>query len=283
MPLRSATRTDTPQHDGAGGVGSFLASSLAHEAANRAPTVLWPFAMVLWVATVVAAPSLESLAGSRAVPYAYFASYAAATIIALSCRWRASSVWISLIVTSVLAWTLASFAVDTGLLPPDPSRAILAPRGLAVESIIAPIARAMALVAAWGVADMLFERDRGWASRMTFAAVAAAVFGLWGAHLVVPGQGGEVWTGSSLELGDVFHGIAGWAAIGFVLTLVVRPLRLPRIRLGVVYLVGCLFVGADVIATGGRSVAAVVAFSGMAVVSIAAWAAEFRRWRRAAS
>jgi len=183
-----------------------------------------------------------------------------------------------------LAWLVETLGLEFGL--PFGNYAYsqaLQPQIRGVPAII-PLAWLMMLPTAWAVAELLLqpvkERLRGsyW---LAYALLAGAAFTAWDLYLdpQMVARGLWSWQNPVGYFGIPWSNYAGWWLAGTFITLVLRPSKLPRRPLLVIYSLTWVF---QAIALGmfwGQPGPALIGLVGMGFFSIAAWKAELKAWR----
>jgi putative membrane protein len=245
-------------------------------------SAIWVASLALWVALLIATPIGTWLAGDDMFPLmATFGvlAQAAATFIALASDWPGGRVLVALAVVSGGAWAVEALgsasgfpfgAYDyTGALQPQ----------LAGVPVVIPLAWFMMLVPAWAVSEAILAGHReklgGWYATL-HAVLAGVAFTAWDLYLdpQMVARGLWVWNYPGGYFGIPWMNFVGWWLAATLLTLLIRPRRLPRRWLMVIYTLTWAFQAIGLGVFWGQPGPALVGFLSMGIFVIWAWRKE---------
>ena len=213
----------------------------------------WLATMVGWVLVLIATPI--GLWTVEAGIFPFLASLGVlaqlgATISALSLEWSARRILAIGAAVFALAWLVEFWGVMTGFPFGEYSYTpAMQPQIGGVPALI-PLAWMMMLAPAWGVAQAILggkqARLKGW-YWLLFAALAGAAFTAWDLYLDPQMVAREMWAWKAAG-GVTFFGIpwanyVGWWLTSSLITLLIRPTRLPVLPLLAIYAVTWIFQG----------------------------------------
>ena len=264
---------------------AFLRHSLRDDGESTSRQWVWLGGISVWVLSLILTPVLEDIGGRSALLAMTNASVvfqAILTLFALSFVWRSRTIILASAVVVLSTWGIEAIGASTGV--PFGRYAYtdaLQPQ-LANVPLLIPIAWLMMLPPAWAVADMLVVRKRRhWPSHIKLAVVAGFAFAAWDLYLdpQMVGHGLWEWEVVGGYFGVPWVNFFGWWFSAFLITLFVRPLNLPRVRLTIIYtLVWFLeLIGLGVM--WGQPLPALVGFVGMGAFVVPGWILEYRRWK----
>jgi len=204
---------------------------------------VWVVSLVMWLTLLIATPISIWLAGEDIFPLMAtlgVLAHGAATLSALAGGWPAGRVLSAVVVVFGGAWAIEALGSATGY----PFGAYeytdaLQPQ-LAGVPLLIPLAWLMMLIPAWGVAEAILAgrkvRLGRWYAPL-YAMVAGAAFTTWDLYLdpQMVARGLWLWDQPGGYFGIPWVNFLGWWLAASVLTLLVRPTRLPRVRLMVIY------------------------------------------------
>jgi putative membrane protein len=240
---------------------------------------LWFASLALWLVVLIATPISIWLVGEDS--FVLMAALGvivqgAATLFALISGWPTGRVLGAVATVFGGAWVVEALGSATGF----PFGAYeytdaLQPQ-LAGVPLIIPLAWLMMLVPAWAVAEAILARSHERLGRWyapLHAAVAGAAFTAWDLYLDPQMVAHELWI---WEEPGGFFGIpwinfVGWWLAAILLTLLIRPKRLPHQRLMVIYTLTWAFQAIGLGIFWGQPGPAAIGFLGMGVFVVWSW------------
>jgi len=245
-------------------------------------SAIWVASLALWVALLIATPVSVWLAGDDLFPLmATFGvlAQAAATLIALASGWPAGRVLVALAVVSGGAWAVEALGSATGFpFGAYDYTGALQPQ-LAGVPLVISLAWFMMLVPAWAMAEAILANHRdnlgSWYTPL-HAVLAGGAFTAWDLYLDPQMVSHELWAWE--EPGGYFGipwtNFLGWWLAATLLTLLIRPTKLPRARLMLIYTLTWVFQAIGLGLFWGQPGPALVGFLSMGIFVIWAWRKE---------
>lgn len=273
MPLigeKSRTRSGLIRSDG---FTVFLRESFRNERGNPAWKI-WRYVVIAWLFLAALTPFVHRFSGATAIPVLVgivILTHYAATAVTLRTMWGFGTIALSGALMFAAACILEATARGYAYTPQ------FAPQLYGLPLVVPFLWMAM-IAPAWGVADMVIERRRDWLSRFKLSALAGLAFTVLALCSAgwLHDRGLITWTQESFPWRAVLELWAG----GAILTLIVRPLRMPRFRLATVFALAWCVEVYRVAVCGGFTVQRSVLFAVTAILIAASWAVEYRRWRK---
>lgn len=267
------------------GFFAFIRHSLQADGESTTRQLLWLSSVGVWVLSLLVTPLLEDIGGRSPLLVMINISVvlqAIVTIFALSFVWRNRTIVLASAVVVLSTWGIEAIGASTGVPFGRYTYTDALQPQLAHVPLLIPIAWLMMLPVAWAVADMFIVRKRRhWPSHIKLAVVAGLVFAAWDLYLdpQMVGHGLWEWETAGGYFGIPWINFFGWWFSAFLITLFVRPLNLPRVRLATIYtLVWFLeLIGLGVM--WDQPLPALVGFVGMGVFVIPGWVIEYLRWK----
>jgi len=242
---------------------------------GRAQTsgLLMPFAA--WLLAVILTPLAEwnfGQAGFLSLTNAMVLAQAGLVLLILIRAWPKQRLLAVLGLVLALAW-LAEYAGHTsGLLFGQYHYTALLQPQLGGVPLLIPLAWLMMLPPAWAVASRLVRPS----NRLGFAALSGLAFTAWDLYLdpQMVAKGLWVWDQPGEYFGIPLHNFAGWWLASSLITLIVRPDRLPARPLALVYSLTCLFQLVGLGLFWGQPLPAAAGFLAMVIFALLFWGKE---------
>jgi uncharacterized membrane protein len=204
---------------------------------------LWTLSLILWVGLLIATPISLWLAGRDVFPIMAtlgVLAQAGATLLALAGGWPSPRIGWALLVVLVGTWGIEFLGSTTGFPFGDYAYTDALQPQLAGVPLLIPLAWLMMLGPAWAMAEAILagaeDRLAGWYG-LVHALLTGAAFTVWDLYLdpqmVANGLWG--WDQPGGYFGIPWLNYLGWWLSASLLTLVIRPARLPRRPLMVIY------------------------------------------------
>ncbi len=237
------------------------------------------FALGLWLAMLIATPISLWVAGDGVFPLMASLGVLAqltAVLLALSLGWNWRSILGRLGLILLFTWGIEWLGSTTGLIFGDYAyTSAMQPQLLGVPLII-PLAWAMMLFPAWAVVQAILEPHRLRLGRFhspAFAALSGLAFTAWDLYLdpQMVGRGLWTWNQPGGYFGIPLVNFAGWWLVSTLLTLLIRPKRLPIAPLLLIYSLTWLFQAIGLGVFWGQAGPALSGFLGMGVFCLWAW------------
>ncbi len=252
-----------------------------HKSLDRV-TAMWVASLALWVAVLIATPISQWLFGVEAFPLMAtlgVLAQAAATLIALVSGWPTVRVLRALGVVFGGAWAVEALGSATAF-PFGAYRYsdALQPQLTGVPLLI-PLAWFMMLIPAWAVAETILagrqERLGRWYAPL-HAILAGAAFTAWDLYLDPQMVTRELWVWEQPGgyFGIPWMNFLGWWLAATLLTLLMRPTGLPRVRLMVIYTLTWAFQAVGLGVFWGQPGPALAGFTSMGIFVMWAWRKE---------
>jgi uncharacterized membrane protein len=193
-----------------------------------------------------------------------------ATISALSLEWSARRILATCAIVFALTWSIEFMGVWAGFpFGAYSYSAALQPQILGVPALI-PLAWMMMLAPAWGIAQAILASSQvrlKSAYWPLFAALSAAAFTTWDLYLDPQMVARDMWVWKA-SAGITYFGIPwtnylGWFLTSALITLLIRPRRLPVVPLLAIYVVTWIFQAIGLGAFWGQPGPALGGFVGM--------------------
>ncbi len=235
---------------------------------------LWGLgALIVWLAVMIATPIAGWVGGEGTFPMmatlgvlAQSAAVIMALVVALPRRTFISIVAVVFIGT----WAVEAVGVATGLPFGHYHYTNALQPQLAGVPLLIPLAWLMMLGPAWAVADAIYDRraiQQAPYYRLVWAATVALAFTAWDLYLDPQMVARELWLWdvSGAYFGIPLINFAGWFAVSFILSLLLKPDGLPRRFLLLVYGITWIFQAIGLGLFWGQPGPAVVGFGGMGI------------------
>jgi uncharacterized membrane protein len=255
--------------------------SLNHKLSDRL-TAIWFMSLALWVVLLIATPIGIWLAGDNLFPLmATFGVLAQAvvTLIALASGWPVGRVLVALAVVSGGAWAVEALGSATGFpFGAYDYTGALQPQ-LAGVPLVISLAWFMMLVPAWAMAEAILANHRdnlgSWYTPL-HAVLAGGAFTAWDLYLdpQMVAHGLWAWDYPGGYFGIPWTNFIGWWLAATLLTLLIRPRRLPRGRLMLIYTLTWVFQAVGLGLFWGQPGPALIGFLSMGIFVIWAWRKE---------
>ncbi len=256
-----------------------LRATSGREKNNPGRASLVKFALAAWLAMFIATPISLWVFGEQVLPVMASMGVLAqllAVVLALSLGWGWRSIVISLGWIAVFTWVVEWIGSATGVIFGQYAYTQAMQPQLGDVPIIIPLAWAMMLFPSWAVAQAILEPYRQRIGRMyglIFAALSGLAFTAWDLYLdpQMVGRGLWTWEESGAYFGIPLSNFVGWWLVSSLLTLIVRPSKLPVPPLTLVYTLTWLFQAIGLGVFWGQAGAALSGFLGMGVFCLWAW------------
>lgn len=246
---------------------------------NPGRASLVKIALAAWLATLIATPISLWILGEQVFPV--MASLGVlvqllAVVLALSLGWNWRAILTALGWIAVFTWVVEWIGSATGLIFGQYAYTQAMQPQLGGVPIIIPLAWAMMLFPSWAVVQAILEPYRQRVGRMyglIFAALSGLAFTAWDLYLdpQMVGRGLWRWDEPGAYFGIPLSNFVGWWLVSSLLTLIVRPKKLPVPPLSLVYMLTWLFQAIGLGIFWGQSGAALSGFVGMGVICLWAW------------
>ncbi|GAB4539964.1 MAG: carotenoid biosynthesis protein [Anaerolineae bacterium] len=253
------------------------------------PGIAWLISLLVWVTMLIATPPGMWLFGDGLFPLMAtlgVLAQATTTFFALAGGWPAARALRTLAVVSAGAWVVEVLGSATGFpFGAYHYTAALQPQ-LAGVPLLIPLAWFMMLVPAWSVAGAILagrrERLGRWYA-LVHAILAGAAFTAWDLYLdpQMVAHRLWVWEQPGGYFGIPWVNFLGWWLAAATLTILIRPARLPRPRLLVIYTLTWIFQAIGLGLFWGQPGPALAGCLAMGCFALWAWRREL--WRPAAS
>lgn len=243
----------------------------------------WIACVLLWTLILLLIPVfLEKIEGSFLPAItAGVVAQSIVVVLALLPGWGALRVSIIAVILVICSWASEAIGVATGIpFGQYHYSDLLTPKVLEVPLLI-PVAWMMMLIPSWGVAYTLLINDIQSSCRSNLHHVKAAA--LTGAAMVawdfyvdpqMVALGVWEWRKPSCYFGTPLTNFVGWWSVAFLLTILVRPVDLPRRPLLVIYSVVWILEFLGLALIWGQPGPALVGFVGMGGLVVLAWRKE---------
>jgi len=252
---------------------------LKHYPAGHLST--WLATMAGWVLILIATPI--GLWTVEAGIFPFLASLgvlaqAGATFSALSLEWSTRRILATTAAVFIFTWIVEFWGVMTGFPFGEYSYTpAMQPQIGGVPALI-PLAWMMMLAPAWGIAQAILGRKqkhlKGWYS-LIFAVISGAAFTAWDLYQDPQMVAREMWmwkaTGGITFFGIPWGNYIGWWLTSSLITLLIRPTRLPVLPLLAIYAVTWIFQGIGLGIYWGLPGPALAGFIGMGLFSLLAY------------
>lgn len=245
-------------------------------------TAMWVASLALWLAVLIATPISQWLVGAEVFPLMAtlgVLAQAAATLIALVSGWPTSRVLRALGVVFGGAWAVEALGSATAF-PFGAYRYTdaLQPQ-LAGVPLLIPLAWFMMLIPAWAVAETILEGRQDQLGRWhapLHAILAGAAFTAWDLYLDPQMVTRELWVWEQPGgyFGIPWMNFLGWWLAATLLTLLMRPTGLPRVRLMVIYTLTWAFQAIGLGIFWGQPGPALAGLTSMGIFVVWAWRKE---------
>jgi len=246
-----------------------LADALRQEYRGRLAS-LWADSLVVWLAVLIATPFLIWVVGEQVFPRMVtlgMLAQAAATLLALACRWPARRLAGLVAVVLPATWVVEKIGITTGWPFGQYAYTQALQPQLAGVPVIIPFGWLMMLPPAWAVAQRLTGRRRG----LVFVLVSTVAFTAWDLFLdpQMVAWGLWVWTAPSGYFGIPWSNYAGWLLASALITLAASPPKLAEPPLLLVYSITWVMETVGLMFFWGLTGPALAGFVGMG--SLAVW------------
>jgi putative membrane protein len=251
---------------------------------NRYPErgiTTWLATMAGWVLILIATPI--GLWTMEAGIFPFLASLGVlaqlgATLSALSLEWSWRRILATIAAIFAITWIMEFIGVQTGLpFGAYSYTAAMQPQIGGVPALI-PLAWMMMLAPAWGISQAILGRvqprlkGRYW---LVFAAVSGAAFTAWDLYLDPQMVARDMWAweqaGEAAYFGIPWLNYLGWWLTSSLITLLIRPTRLPVLPLLVIYAVTWIFQAIGLGVFWGQPGPALAGFVGMGFFTLLAY------------
>lgn len=201
---------------------------------------------------------------------------ATATFQALATGWQPARLVRTTVLVVVCAWATEWLGTTSGFPFGDYSYTNILQPQLAGVPLLIPLAWFMMLPPAWATAEAglaLFRNHLGRSYPFAYAALSALAFTAWDLYLdpQMVAHGLWTWQHPSGYFGIPWTNFLGWLGVATLLTLLLRPERLPWISLVTIYSVTWLFQAIGLGIFWGQPGPALVGFIGMGAFALLAW------------
>jgi putative membrane protein len=228
--------------------------------------------LAVWVITMISLPIVRHIWGEPGVRWGVVVGVtlqAVTVFFILFAAWGAARTVFTALGVSVLAWAAEAVGASTGWLFGAYHYTDKLQPQLAHVPLLIPLAWLMILPPAWAVAQRLTGSTRGW----RFVAVSALAMTAWDLFLdpQMVAWGLWVWEDSGGYFGIPWHNYLGWLAVSALMTLVLRPPRLPVLPLLFIYTITWVLETIGLLAFWGLPGPALVGFLVMGLLVVLAW------------
>lgn len=231
--------------------------------------------VAMWILSMIALPIMRWTWGDGIIPLASTIGVVfqtAAVMVVLYRAWGLAGFLRALALVAVLTWAAEWLGSTTGF----PFGVYhytdrLQPQLLGVPLLI-PFAWLMTLAPSWATAQAVFGEGDSPRHRLTFALFSAAAMTAWDLYLdpQMVGWGFWVWDVEGVYFGIPLSNFLGWFMVAALVTLIVRPARLPLAPLLIIYGVIWLFQAIGLGVFWGQAGPAIFGFVGMGAVLLLA-------------
>lgn len=254
----------------------FMSVSLKKAFASKNPFAGMPpivaVLLMVWVVTMISLPIVRYLAGETGVRWGVVAGVVlqtATVLIILYHAWGAARTILTAVGVSVLAWMAEAVGASTGLLFGAYHYTDKLQPQLGHVPLLIPLAWLMMLPPAWAVAQQITGSTRGW----RFVAISAVALTAWDLFLdpQMVAWGLWVWENPGGYFGIPWHNYLGWLVVSAVMTLLLRPPKLPVLPLLLVYTVTWALETIGLMVFWGLPGPALVGFVVMGLLVVLVW------------
>ena len=228
--------------------------------------------LAVWAITMISLPIVRYVWGEPGVRWGVVVGVglqAITVLLILYTAWGATRTLLTAFGVSVLAWSAEAAGASTGLLFGAYHYTDKLQPQLAHVPLLIPLAWLMMLPPAWAVAQWLTGSTRGW----MFVAVSALAMTAWDLFLdpQMVAWGLWVWENPDGYFGIPWHNYLGWLAISALMTLLLRPAKLPVLPLLLIYTITWGLESIGLLAFWGLPGPALVGFLVMGLLVVLAW------------
>jgi putative membrane protein len=248
----------------------------------------WAAALWLWLALLIATPISMWIGGAGLFPLMATLGVLAqtgVTLMTLAGTWSLARIAKVMVVVLIGAWGVEELGLVTGFPFGRYTYTQALQPQLAGVPLLIPLAWLMMLPPAWAAAEAILA---GWQERLGIwyallqAVLAGLAFTAWDLYLdpQMVSRGLWVW-GHRLAgyFGIPWSNFIGWWLSATLLTLAVRPLRLPRARLLAIYSLTWAFQAIGLGIFWGQPGPALAGLIGMGMWVVWAWYKEWQAWK----
>lgn len=238
----------------------------------------WLGVLAIWLAVMIATPIAGWVGGDDTFPIMATLGVLAqgsAVLIAIGSTLPRNQFAQIIAVVFIGTWGIEALGVATGFpFGHYEYTAALQPQ-LAGVPLLIPLAWMMMLLPAWAITDAIYAgRNVQQAPyyRLVWATNAALAFTAWDLYLDPQMVSRELWLWDTegLYFGIPLENFAGWLAVSFILSLLLKPHQLPRQFLMLIYMLTWLFQAIGLGVFWGQPGPALFGFIGMGFFAIAA-------------
>jgi putative membrane protein len=249
--------------------------------------LVWGVAMLAWLAALIATPISIWVNGEGSFPPMAtlgVLAQCAATLISLACKWSMRRLLLISLLVALGTWAVEWLGVTSGYPFGDYDYTQVLQPQIAKVPLLIPLAWLMMLPTAWGIGAALLENQQSRLGRwywLLYALLAGAAFTAWDFYLdpQMTTRGLWTWQDNGGYFGIPWSNFLGWWLTASLLTWLVRPTNLPRLRLMSIYTLTWLFQFIGLGLFWGKPGAALVGFAAMGMFAITAWRKESRQWK----
>lgn len=249
-------------------------------------TILWSVSLALWLATLISTPLILQSVGDGVFPLMTTAGVllqTSTTLIGLASGWPLKRVLGAAAVVFTGAWSFEAVGASSGFPFGHYTYTDLLQPKLGDVPLLIPFAWLMMIGPAWAITSAILSGHRDCLGRwdmLVYAALAGLVFTVWDLYLdpQMVSRGLWVWDNPRGYFGIPWHNFVGWWATAALLTLLIRPPDLSRVRLMTIYTLTWGLQAFALAVFWGQPGPALVGFVGMGTFVIWAWFRESRNW-----
>ena len=228
--------------------------------------------LTIWVITMISLPIVRYVWDEPGVRWGVVAGVVLQTITVLFIlykAWGAVRTIFTALGVSILAWSAEAVGASTGLLFGAYQYTDKLQPQLGHVPLLIPLAWLMMLPPAWAVAQRLTGSTRGW----RFVAISAMALTAWDLFLdpQMVAWGLWAWENPGGYFGIPWHNYLGWLAVSALITLLLRPPKLPVLPLLLIYTITWALETIGLLAFWGLPGPALVGFVVMGLLVLLAW------------
>ena len=263
----------------------FFPQSMADVPATKRQShsaTLWAVSTAIWMALLIATPISIWIAGDEVFPFMVALTVLAqsgVTLAALALGWPVNRILGAIAILLVGAWGIEALGSAIGFPFGHYDYTPALQPQLSGVPLLIPLAWFMMLVPSWAMADAILSSRREhlghWYAPL-FALLAGAAFTAWDLYLdpQMVGHGLWVWHNPNGYFGIPWVNFLGWWCTAALLTLIIRPSRLPRMPLMVIYTATWAFQAIGLGIFWGQPGPALAGLACMGVFVVWAWSKE---------
>lgn len=249
------------------------------QGADLKPNTGWRISAAFWLVLLIATPISLWIFGLQVFPLMATLGVLAqlvAVLVALSHQWNGARILRDLAVIVAFAWIVEWFGSSMGVPFGQYDYTQAMQPQIGGVPLIIPLAWAMMLFPAWAVSQVIlrpYQVKLGRAYLFVFAVLSGLAFTAWDLYLdpQMVDRGLWFWETPGAYFGIPWLNFLGWWIVSTLITVIVRPKKLPIYPLLVIYTITWLFQAIGLGVFWNLTGPALTGFAGMGVFTIWAW------------